>query len=391
MVYRPGLKSIKRHNVLDWFHDAKIGIIVHWGLYSVPGWAPITGEPTEVVAEKGWEYWFANNPYAEWYFNSIRIEDSPSYHYHVKTYGADFKYDDFIPLFNQESKKWEPSKWAELFKKAGAQYVVFTAKHHDGFLMWPSNYPNPRKEKYCVERDIIGELTHAVREKGMRMGIYYSGGIDWSFKDTVIRDILDFIEATPNSEEYGRYVYNHWCELIERYKPSILWNDIAYPVTGRFLEMVAYYYNTVPDGIINDRWAQFNPESLTYALLRPLLSKKRIRNLILPFLLKIAPTSPHFDFKTPEYNVYSKITKEKWECVRGLGYSFGYNRNEGVEHMISLKRLVHLLVDVVSKNGNLLIGVGPMANGTIPEIQCRRLLELGEWLSTNGEAIYGSR
>ncbi|MEM2050755.1 MAG: alpha-L-fucosidase [Thermoproteota archaeon] len=392
MAYKPDLKSIRSHNVLEWFHNAKIGIIVHWGLYSVPGWAPTTGELTQVAAEKGWEYWFTHNPYAEWYFNSVRIGGSPSYHYHVNTYGAGFKYDDFSKIFNQEIKKWEPRKWADLFKKAGAQYVVFTAKHHDGFLMWPSDHPNPRKRKHQVERDIVGELTDAVRERNMRMGIYYSSGIDWSFREKVVRDIADLVDAIPRGEEYGKYVYNHWCELIDRYKPSILWNDIAYPATGRFPEMVAYYYNTVSEGVINDRWMLFNPESRTFALLSILLSKRRTRSLILPLLFKIgAPSSPHFDYRTLEYSVYSKIAREKWECVRALGYSFGYNRNEGEEHTIPLRRLVHLLVDVVSKNGNLLIGVGPAADGTIPEVQRRRLLELGEWLSINGEAIYGSR
>ncbi|MCX8170763.1 MAG: alpha-L-fucosidase [Candidatus Bathyarchaeota archaeon] len=387
----PDLNSIRSHKCPEWFHDAKLGILVHWGLYSVPGWAPTTGELIEVVSRYGWEHWFTNNPYAEWYFNSMRIEGSSTYHHHIKAYGADFFYDNFVRVFNRESEDWDPGEWVKLFKKAGARYVVFTAKHHDGFLLWPSDHPNPYKENYFAERDIVGELTDAVKSEGLRMGIYYSSGLDWTFNDRVIRDIMDLFESIPQCREYGEYVYNHWCELIDRYKPSILWSDIAYPVTGRFLEVIAHYYNTVTDGVVNDRWLHVNPKSPSYILMKILLSKRRIRNLILPLLLKSTPRSQHFDFKTMEYSAYASIMREKWECVRALGCSFGYNRNEGIEHIITLKKLVQLLVDVVSKNGNLLIGVGPMANGTIPENQCKRLLELGEWLSVNGEAIYGSR
>ncbi|MEM2163806.1 MAG: alpha-L-fucosidase [Candidatus Bathyarchaeia archaeon] len=391
LFFRPNLKSLRRHRCSEWFHDAKLGILVHWGPYSVPGWAPLTGELMEVVSRWGWEFWFTNNPYAEWYFNSMRIERSPTYHYHLKVYGDGFSYDRFAQIFSQESGKWDPKEWVELFKKAGARYIVFTAKHHDGFLLWPSDYPNPQKGDYCVERDIVGELADAVRDEGMYMGIYYSSGLDWTFNDRVIRDITDLFDAVPQSREYGEYVYNHWCELIDRYKPLILWSDIAYPVTGRFLELIAHYYNILPDGVINDRWLQFNPKSRSFTLMKLLLSRKRIRDLLFPHLLKSTPSSPHFDFRTPEYSTYTETRKEKWESVRALGYSFGYNRNEGINHVIPIDRLVWLLIDIVSKNGNLLIGVSPMADGTIPEHQRKRLLELGEWLSVNGEAIYGSR
>lgn len=269
-LFKPDLRSIRKHKCSEWFHDAKFGILVHWGLYSVPGWAPLTGELMEVVSKWGWEFWFTNNPYAEWYFNSMRIRGSPTHHYHLKIYGEGFSYDRFAQTFNQESKRWNPREWAELFKRAGAQYVVFTVKHHDGFLLWPSDYPNPHKENYCAERDIVGELADAVRNEGMRMGIYYSSGLDWTFNDKVIRDITDLFDAVPQSKEYGEYVYNHWCELIDRYKPSILWSDIAYPITGKLY----HYYNTVPDGVINDRWLQFNPKGRSFTLMKLLLSKK---------------------------------------------------------------------------------------------------------------------
>lgn len=176
MQYEPTVESLRKHSVPDWFQDAKFGVIVHWGLYSVPGWAPLTGNPFKVISKEGWRGWFAKNPYSEWYFNSIRVKNSPSHQHHVDTYGENFPYDNFVSIFNKESRNWDPKDWADLFKKAGARYVIFVAKHHDGFLLWPSEYPNPKKEKYFAERDNIGELAEAVRANGLKMGLYYSAG-----------------------------------------------------------------------------------------------------------------------------------------------------------------------------------------------------------------------
>ncbi|MEM3564469.1 MAG: alpha-L-fucosidase [Candidatus Jordarchaeaceae archaeon] len=362
MAYEPSFQSLKKHTVPEWFHDAKLGIFIHWGLYSVPGWAPTTGKFQEVVAREGWEGWFSKNPYAEWYVNSIRIKGSPSYHYHIKTYGEDFPYDNFVPVFNEAVQNWNPNQWANLFKKIGARYVVLTTKHHDGFLLWPSETPNPKKQNYYSQRDLVGELTRSVLSKGMRMGLYYSGGLDFTFNDTVIKSFNDILAAIPQSPEYAAYANKHWKELIDRYQPSILWNDIGHPAAANPNEIFAYYYNKFPEGVVNDRFALLSP-----------------------------PDTVHFDFRTPEYASFDQIWSQKWECTRGLGYSFGYNRNEGPEHIIPLKELVHSLVDIVSKNGNLLLGVGPTADGTIPNLQRKRLLELGQWLQTNGEAIFDTR
>ena len=177
MAYEPTLESLRTHAVPGWYDDAKLGIFVHWGLYSVPGWAPVAGEYGELIAKEGWASWFAKNPYAEWYLNSIRIEGSPSHRHHVQTYGEGFSYDDFVPLFNEAIGAWNPGDWAELFRQAGAGYVVLTTKHHDGFLLWPSRTPNPVKEGYAASRDLVGELAEAVRARGMRMGLYYSGAL----------------------------------------------------------------------------------------------------------------------------------------------------------------------------------------------------------------------
>lgn len=375
-----------------WFHDAKLGIFIHWGLYSVPGWAPPSGEFKKVIAREGWQGWFARNPYAEWYLNSIRIEGSPSHRHHVETYGEDFSYDDFVPLFNRAVEGWDPQEWAELFRKAGARYVVLTTKHHDGFLLWPSENPTPHRERYCTHRDLVGELTRAVRAQGMRMGLYYSGGLDWTFEERPIRDIVDLFTTIPHGPDYVEYANRHWRELINRYQPAILWNDIGYPAAANLNELFADYYHQVPDGVVNDRFTQVRLERVA-----GWLEKRAVRSLISSLLrwmtshLAVLPASGHCDFRTPEYAAFRRITKQKWEATRGLGYSFGYNRNEGPEHLLSVEELVHMLVDIVSKNGNLLLNVGPMADGTIPDLQRERLLGLGRWLEANGEAIFGSR
>ena len=172
MKYTPDKKSIRQHEVPEWFHDAKLGIFIHWGLYSVPGFA-VTGMDLGESMKKGLEVHFKNNPYAEWYLNTLRIPGSPTQKYHKETYGENFSYDDFVPMFNEAIKKWNPNEWAEFFKNIGAKYVVLITKHCDGFLFWPSKQQNPNKDNYIAIRDIVGELTEAVRKNGMKMGFYY--------------------------------------------------------------------------------------------------------------------------------------------------------------------------------------------------------------------------
>jgi alpha-L-fucosidase len=346
--------SLEKHAVPEWFQDAKLGIFVHWGLYSVPAWAPPTGELGKVDDTK----WFRDNPYAEWYLNTLRIVGSPTYQHHLETYGKDFDYYRFRETFNRETKQWRPEDWAALFQKTGARYVVLTTKHHDGFRLWPSTVVNPHVERdnITAQRDLVGELTSAVRSKGLKMGLYYSGGLDWTFTKEPIRSHKELYERVPQTQEYATYADAHWRELIERYQPAVLWNDISYPKAGQIPQLFAEYYNTVPDGVIDNRFGV-----------------------------------PFADYTTPEYAKYDKITPKKWEACRGLGFSFGYNQVEGPEQVIAPDKLIALLVDIVSKNGNLLLNVGPKPNGTISDIQMDRLQKLGSWMAVNQEGIVGSR
>jgi alpha-L-fucosidase len=351
--YEPTIESLDRHPLPQWYAGAKLGIFIHWGLYSVPGWAPLSHPSHDFSSADYIKY----NPYAEWYLNVMRIPGSPTEAYHREHYGANFSYYDFAPVFNRESKKWNPDAMAAVFRAAGARYVVLTSKHHEGFTLWPSTTPNPSptlpKNAQHAERDIVGELTAAVQKQGLHMGLYYSGGYDWTFNTGPIETNEDYQAVKPESEAYGRYAFAQIHELIDRYKPEILWNDIDWPKTGRPLEVMADYYNAVPDGVIDDRFGV-----------------------------------AHSDFTSPEYEKLDKISEKKWEECRGLGRSFGYNRAEGEAETIAPAELIALLVDIVSKNGNLLLDVGPEADGAIPPVQMERLKALGAWLKQNGEAIY---
>jgi alpha-L-fucosidase len=356
--FQPTEESLAKHRVPSWYQDAKLGIFIHWGIYSVPGYAP--REAREFRIEEIGAEQKRVNPYAEWYYNTLRIPNSPTAQFHRNAYGANFNYYDFAHVFNADTKLWDPAVWARLFKETGARYVVLTTKHHDGFTLWPSDVKNPhlRPDQSHSTRDLVGDLANAVRQNGMKMGVYYSGLYDWSFgSGPFIADDNDTQAVKEQGPEYPAYADAQIRELLVKYRPDILWNDIGYPPEGKALELASEFYNSTPDGVINDRWKPFK----------------------------------FHDFTTPEYAKPDSISTEKWEECRGLGKSFGLNRIEGPDETISAAALVSLLVDVVAKNGNLLLDVGPEPDGTIPPIQVDRLHQLGAWLKQNGEAIFGTR
>ena len=393
-AYEATKASLDTHDVPAWFHDAKLGIFVHWGLYSVPAYAPTEYGDIRETFGRGSAFHFAHNPYAEWYLNSLKFADGPYQAYHPATFGKDFTYDDFVPLFNAQLQTWDPGAMADSFAQAGARYVVLTTKHHDGFLMWPSATPNPLKAGYNAARDVVGGLSAAVTSRGLKMGVYYSGALDWSFNPARIDSVVAMLDNGPTDPAYARYADAHFMELIDRYAPSVLWNDIGYPVAGEQERIMAYFYNTIAEGVINDRWATTANWFRKVARLFPfnrLLDWLGRRMITGEGSTANMPVSTHYDFRTPEYTTYKEIRPEKWECCRGLGRSFGYNRMEGEEHTLSVTDLVHSFVDIVSKNGNLLLNVGPQADGTIPALQMERLRGLGNWLAVNGEAIYATR
>jgi hypothetical protein len=219
--YEPTLASLDSHPLPGWYAGAKLGIFIHWGLYSVPGWAPLSHHEHDFTNVD----YIKNNPYAEWYLNVMRIPGSQTQAYHDEHYGANFSYYDFAPIFNRESKKWNPDEWARTFHDAGARYVVLTTKHHEGFTLWPSTTMNPNpsipQNERHAERDIVGELTAAVRKNEMKMGLYYSGGYDWTFNSGPIETPQDYESVKPETKGYGDYAFAQIHELIDRYHPAV--------------------------------------------------------------------------------------------------------------------------------------------------------------------------
>ncbi len=358
-----------------WYDEAKFGIMIHWGVWTVPAWAETTLDPERVADPAdplyllappcppcpGVDNFLQHNPYTEWYENSLNIDGTATQEFHRDTYGADFPYTEFQPQFENRAKDWDPDVWGDLFAEAGARYVVFVTKHHDGYTLWPSEVENPQRAGWFWQRDAVGELATAVRERSLRMGVYYSGGIDWSFKPPPIKNVYDFADTAPPGPEYAQYFEAQYRELITRYQPSILWNDITAPAEANLAALFRDFFAAVTDGVVNDRWAEAG-----------------------------APPPPG-GVRTVEYDVPDQIDLEKWETVRGIGRTFGYNANEPVEDYGTPEKYIHMLIDVVSKNGNLLLNVGPMADGTIPEPQVTILQAMGAWNALYGEAIFGTR
>jgi alpha-L-fucosidase len=209
---------------------------------------------------------------------------------------------------------------------------------------------------------VVGDLAAAVRARDLRFGTYYSGGLDWSFGGLPMRDLQQMLEAIPQTDDYVAYVEAHWHELIERYRPDVLWADIGSPAALDLEALFERYYTAVPEGVINNRFDW----------------------------MRQSVGQVHCDFVTPEYSSKGDAGR-KWESCRGVGTSFGYNRQEDESSYLSADALVRMFVDIVAHGGNLLLNVGPNGDGSIPFVQAQRLLALGWWLRINGDAIYGTR
>jgi len=343
--------SIDARPTPPWFEDAKLGIFIHWGVYSVPAFAPT--KDVDIYAR-----------YAEWYWKRLTTPDMEGHAqfkaFHDRVYGPQTQYQDFAPRFTAEM--YEPAQWADVFARAGARYVVLTSKHHDGFCLWPSEESwNWNVVDVGPHRDVAGDLVHAVRGRGLKMGFYYSL---YEWKNPLYLSDVD------------RYVDTHMLpqmkDLVTRYRPDILWTDGEWDhpsETWRAPEFLTWLFNDSAVGAtvaVNDRWG------------------KETR-------------ATHGGYYTTEYGrIHDKdasgdVIPHPWEECRGIGHSFGYNRAETVADYASPAKLIALLVDTVSRGGNLLLDIGPTADGRIPVIMQERLLQMGAWLEGNGAAVYGTR
>ncbi len=338
----------------DWFTRAKLGIFVHWGPYSVPAWAEPTGELGTISSRE----WFTHNPYAEWYFNTIRLDGSPAQRHHQQVYGG-APYDDFLDQWQAEN--FDPDDVVRQVRESGADYLVLTTKHHDGVTLWDAAGTGDRNTvRRGPHRDLVEAYAQACRRAGVRFGAYYSGGLDWHVRPFPPHELL-IITDRPVDAEYAAYAEAHVRDLVDRYHPDVLWNDIEWPDAGKNFDehgigrMFADYYDAVPDGLVNDRWQV-----------------------------------PHHDFVTSEYQHGLDLENEPvWENCRGLGLSFGYNQVEGPAHALSGSQVIRHLVDVVVRGGRLLIGVGPKADGTLPSWQAETLAAMGRWMGPAAGTLQG--
>jgi alpha-L-fucosidase len=349
-TYKADWESLDKRPVPQWFQDSKFGIFIHWGVYSVPAWGP-TGDSIGVY-----------DKYAEWYWNKLNQPGKVQKYFrefHTKTYGPNFRYQDFAPMFKAEL--FNPEGWAELFKESGAKYVVLTSKHHEGFTLWPSAQSwNWNSVDVGPHRDLCGDLSAAVKKAGLHMGFYYSL-YEW-YNPLYQNNLTAYVDE---------HMIPQMKDLVTRYSPDILWTDGEWEKTSKDWkseEFLAWLYNDSPvkdKVVVNDRWG----------------SETRSR---------------HGGFYTTEYGLIGdkegidNSVPHPWEECRGIGTSFGFNRTEGLSDYSTSKQLIKLLVSTVSAGGNLLLDIGPASDGTIPVIMQQRLMETGNWLKTNGEAIYST-
>jgi alpha-L-fucosidase len=332
------------------------------------------------------------SPYTEWYENSMRFPDSPVARHHRETYGSK-PYRDFARDWEAGLATWDPDDWARRFAAAGARYVVFVTKHHDGYCLWPSEVRNPHVRNWECRRDVVGELAEAVRSMGMRFGVYYSGGLDWTWNSHPIGRVTDLAVAQPRGDYVG-YAEAHVRELIRRYRPSVLWNDISWPAPAtKLAPLLGEYYASVPDGVVNDRFLTWSP---AFAAAKAAPVRKLIDAAVSKTANKdrgiIPPKPAMFDVRTPEYTVFDDIQRDSWECVRGIDKSFGHNEYSDESHFLSRRDLLWSVADIASKNGNLLLNVGPRGrDAAIAPAQQRRLEWLAEFRPTLDGALRSTR
>jgi alpha-L-fucosidase len=332
----PSWEELNTRPFPEWFKNAKLGIFIHWGVYSVPAYSGV-------------------EDYGEWYLRGLQEGDALRTEFMREHYGEDFSYKDFAPLF--DAKLFDADEWADLFRRAGAKYVVLVSKHHDGYALWPSEYsPGWNSMEVGPERNLVGELTFAVRKADLRMGFYYSLA-EWN------NPLHRWYTDPPDSigPYVDQYMIPQFKELISAYKPEVLFTDGEWLNTAEqwhARELIDWYYRTVgPNAVVNDRWG----------------------------------AGSDIGFLTPEYSAGIEETSRPWAEVRGLGRSFGLNRNEAIEAYMSPEDLIHRFTTAVGSGGGMILNVGPKADGQIPLLQQERLLQLGQWMDVNWEAIYASR
>jgi len=351
--FEPKWKSLKQHQTPQWLRDGKFGIYTHWGIYSVP----------------------AHGQNATWFSHEVyRDEDGEYRKWHEENYGplSEFGYKDYIPLFKAE--KFDAEEWADLFQKAGAKFAGPVAEHHDGFAMWETKWSEWNAAQMGPKRDIVGELEKAIKSRGMKFVTAFHHAANWEFfpvwddrydcSDPKYSGLYGQIHAKgeERSEEFLEEWYGKIIEVIDKYSPDFIWFDFALDRIREDLvkKCVAYYYNH---------------------------AENKSKDVVMTYKGHDLP--PGVALRDLELGQEPKLTHHEWitdTSVDDQG-AWGYVKGAGFK---SVNRLVDNLVDRVSKNGYLLLNVGPKADGTIPDKAKECLLGIGQWLEVNGEAIYGT-
>lgn len=363
MIYQPTWNDVKNHPVPQWFRDAKFGIYTHWGIYSVP----------------------AKGPNVTWYPHNMYRPGTEQYEYHQKIYGGPetFGYKDFIPQFTGE--KFDPEEWAELFQRSGARYAGPVAEHHDGFAMWDTKYSEWNAARMGPRCDVVGLLEKAIRKQGLRFLTAFHHAENWWFyphwikeydtsnpaysglygaihnPDGLLNDEWFFNQDRP-SKAFLDCWHAKMIEVLDRYQPDLVWFDFGLGgVPDQYkLQFLADYYN---------REAPWGKEVVvTY---------------------KHHDLAPGAGVVDLELGRMAELTYYEWitDSTVDDGEAWGYMKDATYK---SPTTVIHYLIDNVSKNGHLLLNIGPGPDGSIPEPAKNILEEIGQWLSLNGEAIYGT-
>ncbi len=362
--YKPTWESLAKHKAPDWFLNEKIGFSMHWGPYAVPAWAT-----------KG--AGIGPSSYSEWYWNQMNKEGSATQEYHRKTWGKDFQYDNFIEMFTAEN--FDADEWMRELRKNGVRYFYITSKHHDGFCLWDTRYTDRNSVKMGPKRDILRELVDAARKHGIRIGFYYSL-YEW-YNPAYVNELTQKTWlGTPQEQrerlkeltyigykEVDNYVDDFMVpqivELIDKFHPDYMCFDGEWDhpeAYWRMKQVAAYYYNQ---------------------------AEKRGQEVIMNDRFGSGTRGKRGDFFHVEY--HANVDKSlPWAMWRGFGKSFGHNKNEAPDAFLSPTQAVQMVVDCVAENGNIEFNVGPTVDGRIDQPEWGLIQSIGNWLKTNGEAIY---
>ncbi|KAH7024459.1 tissue alpha-L-fucosidase [Microdochium trichocladiopsis] len=362
--------SLAQHESPDWFNGAKYGIFIHWGVYAVTGWGNST--PYESYAE--WFWWYS--------MNHPQADRSNFYGYRLETYGKDWAYDDAIPEFTAAA--WDPKEWVDLFADAGAQYFVVTTKHHDGFALFDTGDTSNRSSlHYGPKRDLIAELFDAAKthQPSLKRGTYFSLP-EWFNPDFGPYGYVQ--HPTPSSTSWlGIQAKNPYTGVEEPYTGRVPIGDFIADLMVPQMETLAYTYGT------DIMWCDAGAANGTAAFAAAWYNKARAEGREVTMNSRCG--IPEADFDTPEYETFASPQRHKWESNQGMDpYSYGYNRATKDEEYMNATTIVHSLVDMVSKNGNLLLDIGPRADGSIVQAEVDNLREAGRWIKSHGEAIFNT-